>query len=222
VREPREDDLPWPDEIFDMELEPEIRAELEAVGVVSGTIVKHLLSVQVLAETDPEAAYQHAQRVRQRIPRLALGRQTACIAAYRAGHFREAIKEESAYRRVTNKLDLVPMAADSERGLGRPERALALVAEFEGQKLDSDSRTELYIVAGGAREDLGDLDAARMFLQKAVRAAKSPMATARSRFALGHLLMDTDPDQARKWLQSAAEADPDEIWTDAAELLETM
>ncbi|MEI2786259.1 MAG: hypothetical protein V9E82_11255 [Candidatus Nanopelagicales bacterium] len=205
-----------------MELEQELRAELEAVGGTSGALVKHLLSVQVLAEEDPEAAYQHAARLRQRMPRSALARQTACITAYRAGKFREAIKEEAAYRRVSNRLDLVPIAADCERGLGRPQRALAMVTEFEGQKLDADTRTELLIVGGGAREDLGDDEAARVLLQKAVRAARSPMAIARSRYALGRLLVGSDLEQARRWLTSAVTVDEEGIWTDAAELLESL
>lgn len=221
-RELPENALPWPDEIYDMDLDPQLRAELEGVGGTSGALAKHLLSVEVLADVDPEAAYQHALRIRERIPRLALGRQTLCIAAYRTGRYREAIKEESAYRRTSNNLDLVPIAADSERGLGRPERALAMVADFERAQLDSDTLTELFIVAGGARQDLGDPDAARIFLQKAVRAAKSPMAMARSRYALGQLLVDSDPEQARKWLQAASDIDEDEVWTEAASLLQAL
>ena len=213
-------DLPWPEEIFDLELEPELLAELEAAGGPTATMAKHLLSVQVLAEDDPEAAYQHASRIRDRLPRAALARQTACIAAYRAGHFREAIKEESAYRRLSGSADLLPMAADSERGLQRPERALALLTEFE-QTMEPESRTELLIVAAGARQDLGDLDAARVLAQKAVRAAKSPMAMARSRYALGRLLLESgDREQARKWLQSAVDLDEEGVWTDAAEVLD--
>ena len=216
-------DLPWPEEIFDLELEPDLLAEIESFGGRTGTFVKHLLSVQVLAESDPEMAYQHAARVRDRVSRSALARQTACIAAYRTGRFKEAIKEESAYRRLSGNLDLIPIAVDCERGLGRTQRALALVSEFEGAKLDSDTRTELLIVAGGARRDLGDDDAARVFLQKAVRTARSPMAVARSRFALGDLLVALGQgEQARKWLQSAVDVDEDSEWTDAAELLESL
>jgi tetratricopeptide (TPR) repeat protein len=198
-------------------------AELEQFGGRTETFAKHLLSVQVLAESDPEMAYQHASRVRDRISRSALARQTACIAAYRTGRFKEAIKEESAYRRISGSFELVPIAVDSERGLQRPERALALVSEFEAEKLDSDTRTELMIVAGGARQDLGDDEAARVLLQKAVRAAKSEMANARARFALGQLLAELgDVAQARKWLQSAVDVDVEGSWTDAAELLESL
>ena len=197
--------------------------DIEAFGGRTETLAKHLLSVQVLAESDPETAYLHAARIRDRVPRSALTRQTACIAAYRTGRFKEAVKEEAAYRRISGQFDLVPIAADSERGLQRPQRALAMMTEFEGEKLDSDTRTELLIVAGGAREDLGDTDAARVLLQKAVRAAKSPMAAARARFALGHLLSTTgDTEQARKWLQSAVDIDEDSAWTDAAEVLEGL
>jgi tetratricopeptide (TPR) repeat protein len=185
-------------------------------------MAKHLLSVQVLAQTDPEAAYQHAHKVRERLPRAALSRQTACIAAYRAGRFREAIKEESAYRRISGQVDLVPIAADSERGLRRPERALAIVAEFE-KDADPETLSELLIVGSGARQDLGDLDAARVLAQKAVRAAKGPMAMARARYALGRLLIRTgETEQARKWLQSAVDLDEGAVWTDAAEVLETL
>lgn len=224
-RPPRDtsNDLPWPEEIFELELDPDLQSELEAAGGPTSTLAKHLLSVQVLAETDPETAYQHAARVRDRLPRAALARQTACIAAYRAGHFRQAIKEEAAYRRISGKPDLVPMAADSERGLDRPERALALLAEFDSAALEADTRTELLIVGAGARQDLGDSDAARVLAQKAVRAANSPMAASRARYALGRLLADAgDGAAARKWLESAADLDPEGVWTDAAEVLETL
>jgi len=216
-------DLPWPEEIFDLELEPDLYAELESFGGRTSTLAKHLLSVQVLAESDPQAAYQHALKLRTRIPRSALARQTSCIAAYRAGHYKEAIKEEAAYRRISAAFDLVPIAADSERGLGRPQRALDMVTQFEPEKLDSDTRTELFIVGGGARRDLKDDDAARVLLQKAVRAAKSPMAMARARYALGDLLADHgDVEQARKWLQNAADIDEEGTWTEAARRLEGL
>jgi len=216
-------DLPWPEEIFELELEPELLSELEAFGGRTETLAKHLLSVQVLAESDPELAYLHAARLRDRIPRSALARQTACIAAYRAGRFKEAVKEESAYRRIGGEFDLLPIAADSERGLQRPQRALDMLAEVADEKLDSDTRTELLIVGGGARRDLGDDEAARVLLQKAVRAARSPMASARARYALGEVLAASgEREQARKWLQSAVDIDAEGVWTDAAGVLESL
>lgn len=216
-------DLPWPEEIFELELDPDVMKELEAFGGRPATLAKHLLSVGVLAESDPQASYQHAVRVRERIPRSALARQTACIAAYRIGRFKEALKEESAYRRICGAIDLVPIAADCERGLGRPTRALSLVTEYEHRKMDADTRTELFIVGGGARRDLGDTDAARVLFTKAVRSARTPMSIARAHFALGEFLASVgEVAQARNALQSAADVDEDDAWTEARSLLETL
>ncbi|HWV76574.1 MAG TPA: hypothetical protein VN027_04610, partial [Isoptericola sp.] len=50
--------------------------------------------------------------------------------------------------------------------LGRPERALALAASEEARTLDAEGRTELAIVASGARSDLGEHDAALAVLDR--------------------------------------------------------
>ena len=50
--------------------------------------------------------------------------------------------------------------ADCERGLERPERAIALAASPEAETLDASAKVELAIVVSGARGDLGELDAA--------------------------------------------------------------
>ena len=50
--------------------------------------------------------------------------------------------------------------ADCERGLGRPERAVALAQEPEAQTLSFDGRVELAIVLSGARLDLEQPEAA--------------------------------------------------------------
>jgi hypothetical protein len=50
--------------------------------------------------------------------------------------------------------------ADCERGLGRPERALALAAEDGARALPADLQVELAMVVSGARLDLGEPDAA--------------------------------------------------------------
>ena len=49
------------------------------------------------------------------------------------------------------------------------------------------------------------------------------MAMARSRFALGELLVASgDAQDAKKWLQSAVDIDEDAAWTEAASLLESL
>ena len=54
--------------------------------------------------------------------------------------------------------------ADCERGLGRPERAIALAATPEAETLEDDQKVELAIVVSGARVDLGELEAAESVL----------------------------------------------------------
>ena len=50
--------------------------------------------------------------------------------------------------------------ADCERGLGRPERALALAASDDAEGLEPEVRVELAMVVSGARLDLGEPEAA--------------------------------------------------------------
>ena len=85
------------------------------------------------------------------------------------GASKEAIKEESAYRRISGNSTSFPsprtVSVDSAGRNGRWPWWPSTRA-----KLDSDTRTELLIVGGGARRDLGDDEAARSCSQKAVRA----------------------------------------------------
>ncbi|WP_448071758.1 hypothetical protein [Georgenia yuyongxinii] len=57
------------------------------------------------------------------------------------------------------------MEADCERGLGRPERALTVVAETDPGTLSEEDRVELAIVASGARSDLGEHEAGLLVLE---------------------------------------------------------
>jgi hypothetical protein len=59
----------------------------------------------------------------------------------------------------------LPMMADCERGLGRPEKALELAGSPEVAKLDAAGRAEMLIVASGARRDMGQPEAAVLLLQ---------------------------------------------------------
>jgi hypothetical protein len=55
--------------------------------------------------------------------------------------------------------------ADAERGLGRPERALAVASSPAVKSLDAAGKVEMLIVASGARRDMGQHDAAVLALQ---------------------------------------------------------
>jgi len=110
--------------------------------------------------------------------------------------------------------------ADSERALGRPERALELFRSPEAARLPVPERMELLIVASGARRDLGQDDAALVMLQVPELNHRRPAPwLARLRYAYADALAATGRDEeARDWFAQAAAVDADEV-TDAAERL---
>ncbi len=65
----------------------------------------------------------------------------------------------------------LPMMADCERALGRPERALALAKDPAVIDLDEAGQIEMKIVESGARRDLGDIGGSRSAPSKAASCA---------------------------------------------------
>jgi len=128
-----------------------------------------------LLEDEPELAYAHAQEAVRRAGRVDVVREAAAITAYRTGRYAEALRELRTARRLNGSNEHVPLMADCERGLGRPERALAL-AEEHGATLGPESRVELAIVVSGARLDMGQPEAAVAALNAGfVRQAGPPL-----------------------------------------------
>jgi tetratricopeptide (TPR) repeat protein len=128
-------------------------------------VARHLVMTGRLLDEDPEAAWQHALAARARGARIGAVREATGLAAYRTGRYAQALAELRTLRRLTGSSDHLPIMADCERGLGRPERALALAASAEAGRLATPERVELLIVASGARADLGQHDAAVLALQ---------------------------------------------------------
>src|SRR5690606_23825889 len=126
----------------------------------------HLVMAGRLLDVDPERAYEHAQVALKHAGRIDIVREAAGLAAYRTNRFAEALRELRTVRRLNGSSEHLPIMADAERGLGRPERALALAASEEAATLDATGRVELAIVASGARSDLGEHDAALAVLDK--------------------------------------------------------
>ncbi|AEG44118.1 hypothetical protein [Isoptericola variabilis] len=126
----------------------------------------HLVMAGRLLDVDPERAYEHAQAAVRRGGRIDVVREAAGLAAYRTGRYAEALRELRTVRRLSGSSEHLPLMADAERGLGRPERAIALAASEEARTLDATGRTELAIVVSGARSDLGEHDAAIAVLDK--------------------------------------------------------
>jgi len=126
----------------------------------AGWVAKHLVMAGRLIDIEPELAFQHALAASRRGGRLSVVREAVGLTAYAAGHYGEALREFRTYRRISGSNVHLPVMADCERGLGRPDRALDMVRSPEAQDLDAPGKVELAIVASGARSDLNQLDAA--------------------------------------------------------------
>ena len=162
----RRDEPALPDEVTGSELDRAVRAELSSLATLNSTAVsRHLVMAGRLLDEDPELAYRHAIAARDRAGRVAAVREAAGIAAYVTGRYAEALAELRAARRMSGDQATLPMMADCERGLGRPEKALELAGSPDVAKLDAAGRAEMLIVASGARRDMGQPEAAVLLLQ---------------------------------------------------------
>jgi hypothetical protein len=123
-------------------------------------VAKHLVMAGRLIDFEPELAFQHALAASRRGGRLAAVREAVGLTAYAAGHYGEALREFRTFRRISGSNVHLPVMADCERGLGRPDRALDLARSEEAESLDAAGKAELAMVVSGARADLGQLDAA--------------------------------------------------------------
>src|SRR5699024_10572147 len=99
-------------------------------------------------------------------------REALGIAAYYVEKYDEAVRELRTHRRISGSNDNLALIADAERGRGKPEKAIELLKNSEELDLDNDTRTELVIVAAGAKSDLDDWDGAGRQLESAVDAQK--------------------------------------------------
>lgn len=200
-----------PDEITGAELDRDVRSQLVSLGpYISKEVARHLVMAGQLLDEDPEAAWQHAEAARRRAGRIGVVREAAGLAAYRSGRYSDALAELRAARRLTGSNVHLPVMADCERGLGRPERALAMAWSDEAQSLDLDGQVEVLLVAAGARGDLGQLQAAVVTLQVPALHAQGRHAwLARLRCAYADALEALGrSEESRHWLELAAQADP--------------
>ncbi|MFI6684720.1 hypothetical protein [Streptomyces sp. NPDC050485] len=183
-------------------------------------VASNLVMVARLIDEEPEQAYAYSRIALRLASRVAAVREAAGFAAYATQKYSEALAEFRAARRMTGSVELWPVMADCERGLGRPERALAMAGEPEVQKLDKAGQVEMRLVAAGARRDQGQLDAAIVTLQSPELASNSVQPwTARLRYAYADALLAAErEDEAREWFAKALEADKDGS-TDASDRL---
>jgi tetratricopeptide (TPR) repeat protein len=210
--------------VLPSELPRDARSELRSVSKETADLVaRHLVMAGRLLEDDPQAAYAHAEAARRRLPRIAVVREAVGLCAYANENWSEALAELRASRRINGAVDHLPVMADCERGLGRPERALELAASADARRLDRGGTVEMRIVVSGARRDLGQAEAAVVSLQGAdLDPDRRDPWSARLFYAYAEALVAADRvDEARTWFVSAALAD-DEGATDAAERIEQL
>ena len=201
-----------PDDVTAGELDRSVRAELRSLSKANADeVARHLVMIGRLLPDDPEAAYAHAMAAQRRAGRVAVVREIVGVAAYHAGRWAEALSELRAARRMSGSVHLLPLMADAERGLGRPERALDLAASAEAASLATPERVEMAIVVSGARRDLGQHDAAVLALQIPQLSSTAVHAyTPRLRYAYADALLEAGRrDEAVEWFARAAAVDPD-------------
>jgi tetratricopeptide (TPR) repeat protein len=195
------------------DLDRDARAELRNLpdGLVR-KLTAHLVAAGLLLDEDPERAHAHAAYARSLAPRLAIVREAAGLTAYRTGDYATAIAELRAVRRMTGDPTHLPVLADAERGLGRPERAIELSRDPDVRRLDPAARVELAIVVSGARRDLGEADAAVVGLQgAALDSDRIEPWTPRLWYAYAEALLAAGRRaDARHWFEAAAAVDDDE------------
>ena len=158
---PRHDDPEIPDDVTPASLERGARNELKTLTAENQEwVARHLAMAATLIDEDPELAHRHATSAARRAGRIGIVRETLAITAYATGDYALALRELRTYRRITGRDDQLPMMVDSERGQGRPERALELGRSVDRSGLSPAVQAELAIAMSGARLDLGQNDGA--------------------------------------------------------------
>ncbi|MFP5281968.1 MAG: hypothetical protein ACLGIF_00775 [Actinomycetes bacterium] len=226
--ERRADEPSLPPDLDTRELHRSVRAELRGLPKeLAETVAGHLLLAGQLVDSDPELAFRHAEAARHRAARLPIVREAAAETAYAAGHFDTALSEYRALRRMTGTADYLPVMADCERALGRPQAALRLAKESTRYPLDPAMQTEMTIVEAGARCDLGQDAEALRLLARAVAGLRpggepTRMAQVRLRYAYAEALLRAGEEgAAREQFSAAAAADRDDE-TDATERVDAL
>jgi tetratricopeptide (TPR) repeat protein len=214
--------LPLGDDMTADRLDREAMAELRTLPAdLADSVARHLVAAGLL--DNPELAYLHAKEARRLAARVGVVREAVGIAAYRAGEWAEALAELRAARRLTGRNTSLAMMADSERALGRLDRALAIVQSPEAKTLDRASQIELKIVESGIRRDQDLPEAGVVALQvPELTSGRVYPWSVRLYYAYADALLDAGrTDEARAWFGRAAALD-DAGETDATDRFDDL
>lgn len=173
-------------------------------------VARHLLAIAEFLEVeDFDRALAHAETAARRAGRVPIVREMLGVVHYRRGEWSKALSEFRTARRMSGSHHLLPLMADTERGLGRPEKAIELSRGPEVATLKAEDRIELFLVVSGARLDLQQQGAAVEGLREALAVTKdSDTWAARIYYAYSEALAASgNADQAQVWLRRAAKVD---------------
>lgn len=151
----RHDDPILAEDVTPADLDRVARTQLKTLSKENADeVARHLAMAARLIEDDPQLAHRHAMSAARRAGRIAVVRESLAITAYANGDFALALRELRTYRRISGRDDQLPLMVDSERGLGRPDKALELGRSVARASLPIDVQVQLAIAMSGARLDL--------------------------------------------------------------------
>ncbi|OUE21856.1 hypothetical protein BFL34_00326 [Clavibacter michiganensis] len=225
---PRHEDPEIPEDVKPGDLDRVARNELKTLSKDNAEgVAQHLVMAARLIEEDPELAHRHATSAARRAGRIAVVRESLAITAYAVGDYALALRELRTYRRISGKNDQLALMVDSERGQGRPDKALELGRSVPKETLPAAEQVALAIAMSGARLDLGQTDAALDELSIAQLNRDVAYSYSADLFhAYAEVLEELGrSEEADAWRQradaaEAAFADPDEGWDDMVEVVE--
>src|SRR5690606_17172005 len=199
---------PLPDEITARDLPAAARNELKTLSKENAEqTARHLAMAAQLIDDEPDRAHEHALAASRRAGRIAVVRETLAITAYATGDFALALRELRTARRISGRNDMIALIVDSERGVGKPDRALEEGRTVDRAELTPEVRVALAIAMSGARLDRGETE-----------------------LALGELeIPELDPDRAFEWspalfsaraavLEDLGRTEEAAFWVDRAEV----
>ncbi|RIJ47290.1 hypothetical protein DZG00_13490 [Clavibacter lycopersici] len=225
---PRHEDPEIPEDVKPGDLDRIARNELKTLSKDNAEgVAQHLVMAARLIEEDPELAHRHATSAARRAGRIAVVRESLAITAYAVGDYALALRELRTYRRISGKNDQLALMVDSERGQGRPDKALELGRSVPKETLPAAEQVALAIAMSGARLDLGQTEAALGELSIAQLSRDVAYSYSADLFhAYAEVLEELGrSEEADAWRQraeaaEAAFADPDEGWDDMVEVVE--
>ncbi len=120
----------------------------------------HMLAAYMLEDVDQDWALEHAHWVASQASRIEAARETLGLIAYRAGKYKLAARELRTALRMNGETDYLPLIADCERGMGRPQKALEVGDSDMAQALRGPEKVEMMLVMAGAYADMKKYDKA--------------------------------------------------------------